>query len=262
MGKPSGSMAVYLLPGAKQLQAAPDRADGKRDQHPHRTAAGTRPARASARRPNRRRRGASRPALSPAGTVTGSAPGRTQLAAATARIGVAKADYFRRVFLTGAIGVGGLVLNGQNARPSGPLSHPTVGDGAHLQLWAGRRRGRPPALVPRRPCCSISRRSDRPPGRFGCAAEYRKRREARAQQEALTVAARETTRLANTRYTDGVTPYLEVLDSERQLFDAELGLVGSSATRCGGGPPLQSARRRLAVVTCSGLMIVRSTPER
>jgi multidrug efflux system outer membrane protein len=39
------------------------------------------------------------------------------------------------------------------------------------------------------------------------------------------VAARETTRLANTRYTGGVTPYLEVLDSERRLFDAELGLV-------------------------------------
>jgi multidrug efflux system outer membrane protein len=39
------------------------------------------------------------------------------------------------------------------------------------------------------------------------------------------VAARETTRLANVRYRGGVSPYLEVLDSERQLFDAELGLV-------------------------------------
>jgi multidrug efflux system outer membrane protein len=55
--------------------------------------------------------------------------------------------------------------------------------------------------------------------------EHGKRREARAQQEALTVAARETTQLANVRYKGGVTPYLEVLDSERQLFDAELGLV-------------------------------------
>ena len=39
------------------------------------------------------------------------------------------------------------------------------------------------------------------------------------------MAARETTRLANVRYTGGMTPYPEVLDSERQLFDAELGLV-------------------------------------
>jgi multidrug efflux system outer membrane protein len=55
--------------------------------------------------------------------------------------------------------------------------------------------------------------------------EYGKRREARAQQETLVLAARDTTRLANIRYTPGVSPYLEVLDSERQLFDAELALV-------------------------------------
>ena len=47
------------------------------------------------------------------------------------------------------------------------------------------------------------------------------------QQEALTVASRSTTRLANIRYRGGVTSYLEVLDSERQLFDAELGLARS-----------------------------------
>lgn len=91
----------------------------------------------------------------------------TQLAAATARIGVAKADYFPRLFLIGSMSAGGLVLNGQTFGPQG----------------------------------------------------------ARAQQEALTVAARETTQLANVRYRGGVSPYLEVLDSERQLFDAELGLV-------------------------------------
>jgi multidrug efflux system outer membrane protein len=39
------------------------------------------------------------------------------------------------------------------------------------------------------------------------------------------VAARDTTQLANMRYRGGVTSYLEVLDSERQLFDAELGVV-------------------------------------
>ena len=55
--------------------------------------------------------------------------------------------------------------------------------------------------------------------------EFRKRRESRVEQEAFTVAARDTARLANIRYTGGVTSYLEVLDSERQLFDAELGLV-------------------------------------
>jgi multidrug efflux system outer membrane protein len=55
--------------------------------------------------------------------------------------------------------------------------------------------------------------------------EYRKRRESRVQQEALATAARDTLRLANIRYSNGVSPYLEVLDSERELFDAELGLT-------------------------------------
>jgi len=46
----------------------------------------------------------------------------TQLAAATVRIGVAKADYFPGVFLTGAIGVGGLLLNRQTFGPQGLFS--------------------------------------------------------------------------------------------------------------------------------------------
>jgi multidrug efflux system outer membrane protein len=58
--------------------------------------------------------------------------------------------------------------------------------------------------------------------------EHRKRREFRIQQEALLTAAADTSRLANIRYTGGVSSYLEVLDSERQAFDAELGLVRSN----------------------------------
>ncbi|MGI6523710.1 MAG: efflux transporter outer membrane subunit [Bdellovibrionota bacterium] len=42
-------------------------------------------------------------------------------------------------------------------------------------------------------------------------------------------AARNASRLARARYNDGVTPYLEVLDVERSLFQAELG--GSYARR-------------------------------
>jgi multidrug efflux system outer membrane protein len=52
--------------------------------------------------------------------------------------------------------------------------------------------------------------------------EHQKRREFRVQQEALVVAARDAARLATIRYQGGVSSYLEVLDSERQLFDAEL----------------------------------------
>jgi len=55
--------------------------------------------------------------------------------------------------------------------------------------------------------------------------EYRKRREFRTQQQSLTEAQRDTARLAKLRYRSGVTTYLEILDAERQLFTAELGLA-------------------------------------
>ena len=55
--------------------------------------------------------------------------------------------------------------------------------------------------------------------------EHRKRREFRAEQEQLVESLRDAARLANIRYQGGVTSYLEVLDTERQLFDAELLLA-------------------------------------
>jgi len=55
--------------------------------------------------------------------------------------------------------------------------------------------------------------------------EHRKRGESRVQQEALVVSLRDAARLADVRYRGGVTSYLEVLDTERQLFDAELQLA-------------------------------------
>src|SRR5437762_6342276 len=47
-------------------------------------------------------------------------------------------------------------------------------------------------------------------------------------QEALVTAATDTSRLAAIRYKGGVSSYLEVLNSEQQLFDSELGLVRSN----------------------------------
>ena len=149
-----------------------------------------------------------------------------QLAAATARIGVAKADYFPRVLLTGAAAAGALTLNGHTFGPQGLFS---LGPSISVPIFnAGRVTAGVRAAEARAEAAMLEYQyvvlqafrdvSD-------ALVEYRKRREARVQQEALTVAARETTRLAGIRYTGGVTPYLEVLDSERQLFDAELGLV-------------------------------------
>ncbi|HEU4367728.1 MAG TPA: efflux transporter outer membrane subunit [Methylomirabilota bacterium] len=150
----------------------------------------------------------------------------TQLAAATARIGVAKADYFPRVFLMGAMSAGGLVVNGQTFGPQGLFSLlPSVTlpifTAGRVSAGVAAARARTEAAGLQYQQTMLTALQDV----SDALVEYSKRREARAQQEALTVAARETTQLANVRYTGGVTPYLEVLDSERQLFDAELGLV-------------------------------------
>ena len=45
------------------------------------------------------------------------------------------------------------------------------------------------------------------------------------QQEALTTAAQDGRRLADVRYQGGATSYLEVLDADTRLFDAELSLA-------------------------------------
>jgi len=149
-----------------------------------------------------------------------------QLAAATARIGVAKSDFFPRVFLTAAAGAGGLMVNGQMFGPQGLFA---VGPSFTLPIFnSGRVAAGVDAAQASAQAAMLQYRQV-VLGAFrdvsDSLVEYAKRREARVQQEAFTVAARDATRLANIRYTGGVTTYLEVLDSDRQLFDAELGLV-------------------------------------
>ncbi len=51
---------------------------------------------------------------------------------------------------------------------------------------------------------------------------YRKTGEQLAAQQALVTSSAAALDLANTRYTSGVSAYLEVLDAQRQLFNAEL----------------------------------------
>jgi multidrug efflux system outer membrane protein len=55
--------------------------------------------------------------------------------------------------------------------------------------------------------------------------EVRKRREFREQQAVLTKTLGEASDIAKMRYEGGVSSYLEVLDTERQFFQAELDLT-------------------------------------
>jgi outer membrane protein TolC len=54
---------------------------------------------------------------------------------------------------------------------------------------------------------------------------YRKTVEQRSQQELMVVALREAERLSTLRYRGGLDSYLQVLDSQRNLFQGELTLA-------------------------------------
>jgi multidrug efflux system outer membrane protein len=149
-----------------------------------------------------------------------------QLAAATARIGVAKSDYFPRVFLSGAAAGGGVLIDGSWLGPQGLFS---IGPSVRLPIFNAGRIGAGVSAAEARAQAAVLQYQQTIQQAFRDVAdalvEQRKRREFRVQQEVLALAAADTSRLAGVRYRGGVSSYLEVLDSERQSFDAELGLV-------------------------------------
>ena len=59
---------------------------------------------------------------------------------------------------------------------------------------------------------------------------YRRTGEQRASQSSRVVAERKVLELAELRYRGGVSDYLEVLDAQRSLFDAELAETDTIAT--------------------------------
>ena len=152
-----------------------------------------------------------------------------QLAAATARIGVAISDFYPRVFLTGAAAGGALHIDGSWIGPQGLFS---IGPSIHLPIFNMGRTQAGVDSAEARAQVAVAQYQQTIIQAFREVAdalvEHRKRREFRVQQEVLAVAAGDAARLSNIRYKGGVTSYLEVLDSERQFFDAELGLVRSN----------------------------------
>ncbi len=148
------------------------------------------------------------------------------LIAANANIGVARAAFFPRIALTASSGYEsaalGNLLNGSNRTW-------TLGPAINLPLFnAGRIRAGVRAAEARRDQAVISYQLS-VQSAFREVADaligYRKQAEIRAVRENLVSTLRETVRLSDLRYRGGVTSYLEYLDSERQLLDAELSLA-------------------------------------
>ncbi len=148
------------------------------------------------------------------------------LVAANAQIGVAKADYFPRIGLTGVLGIESRDLTELLTAPARAWS---VGAAAVAPIFnAGRTRAnvRFSESVERELVVSYQRTIYRALREVSDAlAGYHKTGEQRAQQEQLVAALRDAAQLSTDRYQGGLDSYLQVLDAQRGLFRSELDLA-------------------------------------
>jgi multidrug efflux system outer membrane protein len=149
-----------------------------------------------------------------------------RIVAANAQIGVARAAYFPSVALTGGGGVQSTALGALFGAGAG-IWTATAGL-AQPVFTAGRTRSQV-ALAQARTGEATILYAQTVKGAFREASDaivgYSKRREFREQQEGLTTAAQDARRLAEIRYRGGATSYLEVLDADPRLFEAEIRLA-------------------------------------
>ena len=149
-----------------------------------------------------------------------------QLVAANAQIGVAKSLLYPQVTISGFAGAGSSTISGSNFGPYGVFSAlPAI----TLPIFnAGRLRANvdfneATAQEAAERYQQTLRQALREVS--DSLIDVRKRQEFREQQELLVNALTDASQVANMRYEGGVSSYLEVLDTERQLFDAERDLV-------------------------------------
>src|SRR6266849_2548301 len=156
------------------------------------------------------------------------------LVAANAEIGVAKAQFFPQISLTGS---GGGAF-GRSSAFSGLMS-------SQLGIWsygaqvsqpiftAGALRGNLRLAESQHQQALIAYRQSIQRA-FGDVSDaligYQKFHEVRVRQESTVADLQESVRLSNMRYKGGTTAYLEVLDGQRSLFAAELTLAQARGT--------------------------------
>ncbi len=147
------------------------------------------------------------------------------LIAANAEIGVAKASYFPQISLTGFLGGQGTQLSSLFSGPSAVWSFtPQV---TQPIFTAGRLKSnvrltealRDSALIQYEKTIQTAFTEV-----SNALIAHQRVRESRVQQELLVAALQDRTRLAYVRYRGGVDTLLNALDSDRDLFQAELAL--------------------------------------
>ena len=151
-----------------------------------------------------------------------------QLIAANAQIGVARAQFFPQLSISGSGGVGGDSLSSIFDPDSkliygiGSLTQP-IFQGGKLrgQLQLSHREKEEMVLNYQKTIAGAFRDVS------NALIAVNKQHAAREQQEKLVAAARDATQLARVRYQGGATSYLEVLTTDSNLFSAQLNLVNT-----------------------------------
>ncbi len=148
------------------------------------------------------------------------------LVAANAEIGVAKGNLFPRFTLTGNLGV---LSREFDEVFTGPATFWGIGPGMTVPLFtAGRNlanldgaeaRQQQALLQYEQTILEAFREVE------DALIAYQKFRRMRLQQEKLVKLNQRAVELAEARYEEGLADYLDVLDSQRELFDAELDLT-------------------------------------
>lgn len=148
------------------------------------------------------------------------------LIAANAEIGVARAQLFPQISLTGNVGVESIGLG--NIFSLANRSSNFVGTLAQPIFNAGSLRANVRLSEAQQQETLLAYKQDIQTAFQEVANSliaYRKYREYRAHQEELTIAAQDAAHLSEVRYRGGVTSYLEVLTNETNYFSAELNLA-------------------------------------
>lgn len=148
------------------------------------------------------------------------------LKAANANIGVARAQFFPQLSLSGSAGIGGNTfpaIFGSDSRTIyglGSLAQPIFAGGKlRGQLNLSKATEEEMVITYQKTISGAFRDVS------NALIAVNKQRAYREQQEKLVAAAQDSTRLARLRYQGGVTSYLEVLTTDSSLFSAQLNLV-------------------------------------
>ena len=151
-----------------------------------------------------------------------------QLIAANAQIGVAKAQYFPAISLTGQVGTASNALNtlfqdSTFAYSYGAALTQPIFDAGRIRsnVHLTEAQEREAVLTYKKTIAQAFQDVS------NALIAYQKFREFREQQERFVTASRDAVNLSNTRYSAGYSGYLEVLTNQASLFQGELNLASA-----------------------------------